>query len=741
MSENDILFHIEPDMLYAHTPNEDGEWDYLYVHLREVARMAHRFADAFGDGNLGYLLGLAHDLGKAHPDFQRYIVAQARDEQSESTPHAWAGAALFSAQRDSVPWAEICMPIASHHSGLGEVGLVANRIDARLADNEQFVAELRKMLAEIMREDAMKSGIRPTIRPKHADVFKRETRIRMLFSALVDADWLATEFHFSSKEKGIRSGWPAIAELWERFEVDQEKLMADSDTTKIVNKVRNDVYECCLKASALEPGFFRLTVPTGGGKTRSSLAFALQHCMAHGLRRVVIAIPYTSIIDQTAEVCREILGDDAVLEHHSQIDYDAVKKRYRDSKNLDAMPRRQELAAENWDAPLIVTTTVQLFESLFSNRTSKCRKLHNLAGSVVILDEVQTLPPELLAPTLSMLRNLVEDYKVSVVLCTATQPALQSTPFLTELEGIDIREIVPEYRSHFEVLKRVDYEFREEPIAIADLVEELAAEEQVLAVFNSRKDALSVISMLGERDDAFHLSTLLCPAHRKKVLAEVRRRLDGKEKEPICLISTQVIEAGVDVDFPIVYRVLGPLDRIVQVAGRCNREGELDAGRVIVFELAEGRAPRGAYASGIEKARLLLQAYPDSLHDPALYEEYFRRLFHDLDLDAHRIQQYRKELNYPEVAQRYKLIPDDTCPVVVPYEDAFNRLDIWLKYPCRDTWRKLQPYVVNLYRYELESLEREGWVDKPADGLYQWNGGYDKNRGIRAYYDPSDLVS
>lgn len=728
---------------YAHTPNRDGKWNLLDTHLRQVGEMAQKFAGVFGDGNLAYLLGLAHDLGKANPAFQRYLLAQAKEERCGSTPHAWAGAAIFSEYRNSIPWAEICLPIAGHHSGLGEEGLVANRIDVKLRANEDLVDNLRLMLVAMIKEDAKRFSDGLAIELE-SDVYKRELRIRMLFSALIDADWLATEAHFSSRNTELRAGWPEIDELWRRFETDQKRLIAgaaDEDGTRLINQVRNEVYECCLKASALEPGFFRLTVPTGGGKTRSSLGFALRHCLTHGWCRVVIAIPYTSIIDQTAQVCREILGDDAVLEHHSQVNHDERNQSPGESKGSDEMPRRLELASENWDAPLTVTTTVQLFESLFGNTPSRCRKLHNLAGSVIILDEVQTLPPELLSPTLNVLRNLVEDYQVSVVLCTATQPALQSTPFLTELRDVDIREIVPNYRNHFQILKRVDYEIRETPIAMADLVEELEAQEQVLAVFNSRKDALSVISMLRDREDAFHLSTLLCPSHRKQVLAEIRRRLDPKAPEPVCVISTQVIEAGVDVDFPVVYRVLGPLDRIVQVAGRCNREGRLDAGKVIVFELKEGRAPRGAYASGTEKARLLLHEYPEKLHDPRLHEEYFRRLYHDLDLDVHRVQQYRAVLNYPVVAASYKLIPDDTCPVVVPYEDAFNHLAVWLKYPCRDTWRKLQPYIVNLYRHELELFERDGWVDMPADGLYRWNGRYDCKQGVQALYDPSDLMS
>ena len=252
-------------MLYAHTPNEDGEWDHLCIHLREVAAMARRFADVFKDGDLAYLVGLTHDLGKANPAFQKYLIAQARDEDRDTTPHAWAGAAIFSEYRNRIPWAEICMPIAGHHAGLGEIGLVANRIDARLAENREFVVNLRRMLIEMIKEEALQSGSARglTVSNKRLDPFKRELRIRMLFSALVDADWLATEAHFSPKDERFRSGWPSIEELWERFKVDQEKLMAGSDRTKLVNKVRNNVYENCLKASAFESGFFRLTVPTG----------------------------------------------------------------------------------------------------------------------------------------------------------------------------------------------------------------------------------------------------------------------------------------------------------------------------------------------------------------------------------------------------------------------------------------------------------------------------------------------
>ena len=729
-----MKMEISGGIPYSHTPNKQGQWKCLDAHLREVAELARQFANAFGQGDLAYLIGLAHDLGKLLRAFQRYLLAIAHSEQSEKVPHAWVGAAVFAQRRRNILWEGICLPIAGHHSGLGERGLVSSRLSDKIRGNQEFLAGVQATLVDMLRTTAGEFGSEIKIDGKRSDQLKRELNTRMLFSCLVDADRLAAEAHRTPENRPLRSKWPEVQTLWARFKADQARLMATADNNKLVNAIRNEVYQHCLTAAALKPGFFRLTVPTGGGKTRSSLAFAVKHCLDHGLRRVVIGLPYTSIIDQTAQTCREIFGQSAVLEHHSQIDDEVLRQGQDDTEG--EIVGKQELASENWDAPLIVTTTVQLFESLFSNLPSKCRKVHNLAGSVIILDEVQTFPPELLSPTLDLLRDLVEDYRVSVVFCTATQPALKSTPFLKALSGVNIHEIVPQYERHFHMLKRVNYELRELPVTKAELAGELQRKEQVLAVLNSRKDALAVVSMLPESDHAFHLSALLCPYHRRDVLREVNRRLETKS--PVCLVSTQVIEAGVNIDFPQVYRALGPLDRIVQAAGRCNREGKPDLGKVVIFELQGERIPRGAYTSGLEKARLLLHTYPHRLDDPTLYEEYFKRLYHDLDLDVYAIQEYREALDYPAVAALYKLIPTQTVPVVVPYKDAFSHLSAWLKHPTRDIWRRLQQYIVTLYRYELESLKGNGLVDEVTNGLYRWMGEYDWIKGVQAIHDPSD---
>jgi CRISPR-associated endonuclease/helicase Cas3 len=401
---------------------------------------------------------------------------------------------------------------------------------------------------------------------------------------------------------------------------------------------------------------------------------------------------------------------------------------------------------------LIVTTTVQLFESLFSNRKGACRKLHNIARSVLILDEVQTLPTELLAPTLDVLRTLVDDYGVTLVLSTATQPAFDQTPYLKAFEGLKIRDIVDRPERFFldERMRRVEYQPVRHLAALTDLAEELCGREadQCLVVLNTRKQALLLYAELRRRGarGLYHLSTLLCGAHRRRLLTEVASRLHRENPEPVRLISTQVVEAGVDLDFPLVYRALGPLDRIVQAAGRCNREGRRPraTSKVTVFEWPQNAAPPGSYRVGLDDARMLLDRNPpERLHDPSLHTEYFQCLFRDVDLDKKVIQPNRRDLNYPEVARRYKLI-DDTVPAVIPGYDngeGERRLEAHLCSPSRDSWRHLLPYVVNLRRWDVSSMA--GSLEPVTDSLYRWTGPYDAvtHQGIAAdAFDPADLI-
>lgn len=718
---------------YAHSPGATGQWQTLAEHLLNVAEIARNFASSFGAGDLAYLIGLLHDLGKFNPAFQQYLRAQHEGRSHPTVPHAIWGAALVYglARRDgSDIWKESALPILGHHAGLEDAGVAATKLHDFWGQHAQEVVQaLEKLKA---------AGLQmPPVRLLASDeATRRELAIRMVFSALVDADYLDTEKHFDPEQAKLRGRGPSLEELWDKLKADQQRILDESTT---VNRVRKEVYEACLKAANGVPGLYRLTVPTGGGKTRSGLAFALKHALANGLQRVIVAIPYTSIIDQTAQVYREILGDEAVLEHHSALEIPEDKTDSQDEKLI-----RWRLASENWDAPLVVTTTVQLFESLFSNRPSKVRKLHRLSRAVILLDEVQSLPPELLRPTLEVLKLLATPvekggYGSTVVLSTATQPAFEESRWLEPLQGVTITEIVPQYPQHFEVLKRVNYTFRSQPLSWTELADEIKVLPQVLVVLNTRKDALALLKALKGVPDTFHLSTLLCGAHRKKVLAEVRRRLENKE--PVRLISTQVVEAGVDLDFPVVYRAVGPLDRIVQAAGRCNRNGRLPSfGQVVVFEPAEGTAPSGPYKVGLEKARLLLQLNPaERLHDPDLYREYFRRLFDDVDPDKQQIQSYREQLNYPEVARRYKLIGEDTVSVVVPYENALEHLEAWKARPGYGTWRRLQPYLVSLFRHEVQ--KRRDWLEQLSDDLYLWTGAYDERLGmVEGYTDPADLV-
>lgn len=714
------------DELYAHTPSDVRDWHLLLDHLRSVAELAASFGEKFGAKDLAYLSGLWHDVGKAHPGFQQYLEDAHAGRSSESEPHAiWGAALAANFKRVRGPWREVALPVAGHHAGLNIPSLVLQDAQAAAKNAPDAFDRIRSLAASLPGPGTVAS-----LDNRELD---RELRIRMILSVLVDADRLDTEAHIEPASAQRRGFQTNLGDLWQRFETDQQDLMDGAEETE-VNAVRKQVYQACLAAASSDQGIFRLTVPTGGGKTRSGLAFALRHAIEHDLDRVIVAIPYTSIIDQTAEVYRDILGDDVVLEHHSRIELS-------DDERQDDTAIRLRLATENWDAPVVVTTTVQFFESLFSHHPSRVRKIHRIANSVVLLDEVQTLPVHLLEPSMEMLASLARDYGTTIVLSTATQPALEGTPYVCAFEEQGVNEIVPEYTRHFEQLQRVDYNWREQPTGWPDLARELEEQKQALAILNTRGDALAVLDELPRHQAVIHLSTLLCPKHRRDQLKEVRRRLDtGKE---ILLVSTQVVEAGVDIDFPVVYRALGPLDRIVQAAGRCNREGALEEkGEVVVFYPAEGGAPPGAYRSGLGWARENLDTEgPERLHDPDVYQSYFKRLFQDQDLDSKGIQDLRRGMDYRKVSRAYRLIDQDTVAVVVDYKDGYDLAREYVDHPTTRKVRELQHYTVNLYRHEIERHARDGWVTQLAEGLYRWDGKYDDRRGIQpGLHDPADLI-
>lgn len=726
--------------LIAHSENAKSQTQSLDEHLIGVARRAGVFAEPFGAAAAAYAAGLAHDLGKASDGFQEYVRGQSG--AAHGPDHSSAGAIVLQKTGDAgdvLAWVA-----AAHHSGLPAPSDLKVRLTARATD-----AAVKAVLAQdgpcqelIDAVSALQPSLPRFVLQSASDPTVTEMCIRMLFSALVDADALDTEQHFSPDRSERRSPGISLVDLKVRFDGDQARLLNASTD---VNRIRNEVYEAAISRAAEPPGFFSLTVPTGGGKTRTALGFALRHALTNDLSQIIVAIPYTSIIEQTAAVYRGILGDEAVVEHHSAL---PVETGNGDS-DVDGM---RLLATENWDAPLIVTTSVQLFESLFANRSSRCRKLHNLARSVVIVDEVQTLPTSLLAPIVAMLRELVAHYGVTVILSTATQPALSNPSLAGGLpEAI---ELAPDPPALFERLRRVRYElpFRERSWSWGDVALEMRAQRQALCVVNTKSDAMALLDALDD-PEALHLSTLLCGCHRSAVIGEITKRLAAGD--PCRVVATQVVEAGVDLDFPVVLRAMGPLDRIVQAAGRCNREGRLDAGRVIIFEPQDGSTPPGTFRTGTDIARNMLASSIDDPGDPAVFADYFNRLFIGADTDKEHIQVLRAKLDFPAVAERFRVIPDDSVPVIVTRAPPWVldglglAIDPWALAAeatagrlTRNLMRKLQPFLVSIRQREYQRLCREGLIGECIpDVLGVWEGVYDPVRGLAVgRLDPERLV-
>lgn len=708
-------------MCYAHTP-VNGQWHDLLDHLKSVAELAAEFGKPFGAEDVCRVLGLAHDLGKADERFQEYLRAASRGVQAKSHPHSPSSAAYAYEQLGL-----LTLAILGHHAGLPDVAAAKDLLDKRDTTSDAAISAFLD-LGRITVFRPLLPGYLRDNRPVDWEMF-----IRMTFSALVDADRLDTEAHVNPLKSCDRGEYPELPWYTETLENHLTRMQTTARRTKL-NKIRSAILDACRAAAKLAPGAFRLTVPCGGGKTLSSLAFALRHGLVHDLRRVVVAIPYTSIIDQTAKIYGGIFGPERILEHHSALDF-------HDTEAENELEELYQLAAENWDCPLIVTTSVTLFESLFANKPGRCRKIHRLARSVIVLDEVQTLPTGLLRPIMQALDLLIRRYGCTVLFCTATQPDFSD---IAEPLLCDAKEIAPNPPSLFADLRRVEYVLERDPMDAATLGASLDQEHQVLCIVNSRPDAARITKACNRREGLFHLSTLLCPHHRKEVLRNVRDRLQKGDR--VCLVATQVVEAGVDVDFPKVFRAVAPLDRIVQAAGRCNREGKLERpGTCIVFELADGHSPQGWYATGTALARTAVRENIAGIDTPVVQAKYFRDLFSATDTDSLGILKLQAALSYGCVAAKFRMIADDTSSAVVENyaPDVIERLvSMPVESRGRKWYREISQYAVSLPSWQVRKMEAEGMISQLDRGPAIYIGKYDPVVGVGTgeEHDPIDLI-
>jgi CRISPR-associated endonuclease/helicase Cas3 len=457
--------------------------------------------------------------------------------------------------------------------------------------------------------------------------------------------------------------------------------------------MRADVSDACYCAAEMTPGPFRLTVPTGGGKTLSGLRFALRHALLYGLKRVIVVIPYTSILEQTVRTYRTIFDEvatDAVIEHHSSLD-----------PNGESQQHRQ--ACENWEAPIIVTTSVQFFETLYANHKRPCRKLHRIANSVVLLDEVQTFPFGMLDPIMLALQNLSVHFRTSVVSMTATQPLLG--------KGGSDREIVPHPKRLYEVMRdRFQLEWLGTPDTAVEwqsVASEALRHERVLVIVHARRDAEELARMLGP--ECIHLSARMCAAHRLKVLADVRSILAGGG--PCRVVATQLVEAGVDIDFPVVLRAFAGLETLAQAAGRCNREYAPDPGRFIVFR-APTQPPAGSLRAGLNVALGFYQDGRIDLHDPDIFPLYTKEVLQARECDESQVLTSERGQDFPESARRFKMIDQSGATVIVPYGEGWERAKALRQIgPSREGLRGIQRYTVTLYEPEFRKLRREGFIE------------------------------
>lgn len=708
---------------FAHSENAVGRWHPLREHLAAVGKLAEEHAAATPWTAEAHLAGLLHDLGKYGEPFQ----ARLRGEVS-GLDHWSAGAQAALLQHHAIAAA---LAIEGHHIGLqaGNKVALSRLLPAQLQHRPLSDHDIDRLLGR-----AAQDGLVPCRPPGFAltdwdhDIAAM-LDVRLMFSCLVDADFLDTEAHFEGDRCGKRYRQPgpkldaqaALGEVLAHI----QRVQSQSTTTGPVVETRRQLLAACLGSATQPVGHYTLTAPTGSGKTLAMLAFALAHAARHGLKRVILAVPYLTIIEQTSCIYRSIFaahpqfGEGYVLEHHSMAGL-GEEHNTQDNEGKSSEPshaeRQRRLLAQNWDAPIVLTTNVQLLESLFSNRPGACRKLHNLMESVILFDEAQSLPQALAVPTLATLSHLSATYRTSVVFATATQPAFDTLDEAVKkhaVSGWKPGQIVEDHAPMFAALKRVEIAWPEKETDWEGLAAQLRATDRALCVVNLKRHALALMDALKEEAGVFHLSTNLSPEHRRTVLDNVRKQL-ATAGAPCRLVSTQCVEAGVDVDFPEVFRAFGPLEAIAQAAGRCNREGRLNEqgqlGRMTVFHPAENggwrrRYPTFAYYQAAEVTRTLLNAHGDiDINKPEVFRDYYRRLYElgnpdMLDRDLNDAIQAR---DFPAIARHYRLIEQDAIQVLVPYSAKRTLYDDLRQEGERGihgAWmRRAQGLAVSLYR-------------------------------------------
>lgn len=705
---------------YAHSTDkaDQADWQPLNEHLFNVGELARNFANGFGAGDLAMAAGRLHDLGKYTDKFQQRLCGNA-GRVDHSTHGAKVALKRFGGIGQLLAYG-----IAGHHAGLANGTGSGERtpLDDRLAATDlpsldpAWEQEIN-LPTRLNAPDSFKLYGSTNQQQRARHPFQLAFMTRMLFSCLVDADFLDTDRFYTKVEKrpNLRdsNAAPTLAEL--RKQLDQYFRQLPPDGA--VNQTRAEVLRHVRAQAGEEPGLFSLTVPTGGGKTLTSLAFALDHAIRHGLQRVIFIIPFTSIVEQNAAVFRRALGPlgrAAVLEHHSAF----IQQPPKDDPEKYQAREKLRLAMENWDVPIVVTTAVQFFESLFAARPAQCRKLHNISSSIVVLDEAQTMPLKLLRPCVAAIDELARNYRTSIVLCTATQPALEAPNFEGGLTNV--RELAPEPARLFKQLKRV----RVKHIGTVNddqLSAMMREREQLLCIVNNRRHARAIYQAMADVPGARHLTTLMCAKHRSEVLAEVRQLL--KDGKPCRLVSTSLIEAGVDVDFPTVLRAEAGLDSIAQAAGRCNREGRSSAenSEVLIFATTnDDWAPPTELLQYAQAAREVLRLINGDPLSPEAIQKYFSQLYWQKGnqaLDVHDLLGLLRDskpdtLPMETLAAKFRMIDNVQMPVIVPYDDHAKALlkDLRFSTGCGSLARQLQPYLVSVPRQGFDALYKAGAV-------------------------------